>query len=596
MTLTNWIRVEPEARSEELPARNACVHDPLWLLGRQWQFGEFEGEDAGSPIELSYALVSDSMTRYQLGDGEPQPYGGSGDGSESPPLEPLVEREPVRPRTNESRTDIRQAVEAGEHFLRLLRQAEVTGQDGSPLEPADFPEFRLDAAEWDAAELDEEEERYAMVVSGRVLDGEALLQAFEDDTREHPTPAAIQNLDRERYEEAVTRFCTWYRDMYDEPAPDESSAWDPDRMEYRFAVSTGADATETVFEADSYESGHLDWHSFSVDDDRSLQTEAEGEAEPTEPEGEPATETRENRMVPTVASYPGMPAPRYWEFEDGNVNLPAIDMAAEDLSRLIIQEFGLVSGDDWFVAPVPMTVGSLGRITNLEVTTTFGERHEIDSLLEEDRGEGTSLWNMYTFPETADGSGPGLFLPPLLADTLETEAVEEVEFARDEMANVGWAIERTVEGSIGQALSREEARSGATAPPTEPTAGPVEAGESEAVYRLMGSVPEYWFPLLPQPATPGAIGEIHLKLGRLLSTDPESASAPHGRILDEQDLDIPEEEVSRAGTTVTRTYQLARWMDGSTRVWSGRTAQVGRGDVSSGLEFDWLEEETPNSG
>ena len=34
------------------PGIEARVHDPLWLLGRQWQLGEFEGEDAGTPLTV----------------------------------------------------------------------------------------------------------------------------------------------------------------------------------------------------------------------------------------------------------------------------------------------------------------------------------------------------------------------------------------------------------------------------------------------------------------------------------------------------------------------------------------------------------------
>ena len=29
---------------------SARVFDPLWLLTRQWQVGEFQGEDAGMPV------------------------------------------------------------------------------------------------------------------------------------------------------------------------------------------------------------------------------------------------------------------------------------------------------------------------------------------------------------------------------------------------------------------------------------------------------------------------------------------------------------------------------------------------------------------
>ena len=48
---TRWARLEPISRDPELaPGLEARVHDPLWLLGRQWQFGEFAASDGGSAI------------------------------------------------------------------------------------------------------------------------------------------------------------------------------------------------------------------------------------------------------------------------------------------------------------------------------------------------------------------------------------------------------------------------------------------------------------------------------------------------------------------------------------------------------------------
>ncbi|WP_458190061.1 hypothetical protein [Haladaptatus sp. NG-WS-4] len=598
MSLTTWKRLEPRTRSEKLNGRRAAVHDPLWLLGRQWQFGEFEGEDAGSPIKVSYSLESDAVTWYQLGDGEPNTYSGAENEVSAPPLEALIEREAVRPEPKSGRVDIRQAAEAGEHFLRLLGHHNVTKQDGSPLQPTDFDGFVLNPTDWSDSELDDEGQRYSMIVSGRVLDGAALFQAFEDDTTSGPKPDVILNED-EAYNKAVEEYCSWYRDLYDEPEAEEISAWDPSRMEYQFAVSTGAGENETVFEADEYASGRVDWYSFSVAANQSLQPgdgEIADEPEPSEPpadddetEEEPAEPPVE--MIPTAATYPGMPKPRYWEFEDGNVNLPAIEMAAEDLSRLIVQEFGLVSGDDWFVVPVPMNVGSLARITTLEVATTFGETYSINSVIEEDAADGDELWNMYMFTDTGSNGKPGLFLPPMLADTLETEPVEEVQFARDEMANVGWAIERFVEGIVGQSHNREEASTPMEGDEVSAVKGSLGENGVKSAYQLMGSVPEYWFPLLPQPESSGAIGEIQFELGRLLHTEPESKAEPGGRILNYPNLVIPEEEVPRAGATVKRTYQLGRWMDGTTRLWSGRTKIPGRGETSSGLQFDAIDEE-----
>jgi hypothetical protein len=44
-----WTRLEPSSRDPELTlGLEGRVHDPLWLLGRQWQLGEFEAVDGGS--------------------------------------------------------------------------------------------------------------------------------------------------------------------------------------------------------------------------------------------------------------------------------------------------------------------------------------------------------------------------------------------------------------------------------------------------------------------------------------------------------------------------------------------------------------------
>ena len=43
-----WRRSPP--RSVCKPGLQAPLGDPLWLLARQWQFNEFQGEDAGTPL------------------------------------------------------------------------------------------------------------------------------------------------------------------------------------------------------------------------------------------------------------------------------------------------------------------------------------------------------------------------------------------------------------------------------------------------------------------------------------------------------------------------------------------------------------------
>ena len=50
-SVTIWNRLEGRPRSPDFArSLRAEVRDPLWLLTRQWQSGEFHGDDAGSPV------------------------------------------------------------------------------------------------------------------------------------------------------------------------------------------------------------------------------------------------------------------------------------------------------------------------------------------------------------------------------------------------------------------------------------------------------------------------------------------------------------------------------------------------------------------
>jgi hypothetical protein len=102
------------------------------------------------------------------------------------------------------------------------------------------------------------------------------------------------------------------------------------------------------------------------------------------------------------------------------------------------------------------------------------------------------------------------FLPPTLGRSLEGAALEDVVFMRDEMANLAWAIERSVES-----------------PPEQPRnyALPVESGNSgdpadSPRYLLASTVPENWIPLLPVQTTDPA-GKVisRLKRGAVLQPD-----------------------------------------------------------------------------
>ena len=58
-----YTRLEPRPHERNLEAGfEAAIHDPVWFLGRQWQMGEHQGENASSPIWIKYNLRSRAIT------------------------------------------------------------------------------------------------------------------------------------------------------------------------------------------------------------------------------------------------------------------------------------------------------------------------------------------------------------------------------------------------------------------------------------------------------------------------------------------------------------------------------------------------------
>lgn len=58
-SFTTYSRLEPRPNERNLEAGfQAAIYDPVWFLGRQWQMGEHQGENASSPIWVNYSLRS----------------------------------------------------------------------------------------------------------------------------------------------------------------------------------------------------------------------------------------------------------------------------------------------------------------------------------------------------------------------------------------------------------------------------------------------------------------------------------------------------------------------------------------------------------
>jgi hypothetical protein len=67
-SITSWVRLEPRCRDDDMKdAVHARIYDPLWMLARQWQTAEFQGEDTGSPVLARWRADSAPITRYYAG-------------------------------------------------------------------------------------------------------------------------------------------------------------------------------------------------------------------------------------------------------------------------------------------------------------------------------------------------------------------------------------------------------------------------------------------------------------------------------------------------------------------------------------------------
>ncbi|MEU5257039.1 hypothetical protein [Streptomyces longwoodensis] len=539
-SITSWTRLEPRTRAADMsPGLQARTADPLWLLGRQWQVGEFQGEDAGSPVSVRLRAESARLTRYQ-GGADPSPVPLDTD----LPLEAVVERD-----TPAATLDRRTAAQLGLEYLRLLRD-EGAATVGSALAAA----YPISAAP--GAVADDATTGYLAAVAGRAPDGLALaaeLAPAQGTSRDTPSrvtvPAALTA--------AVTRATAAWRRVLGLPvtAPAGGGAWIPQRLEHGFSVAARHTEAETVLSAAEYPGGRLDWFAFDHRPGATL-------GAPSDP---PQQVVR--TVLPTVASYPGMPATRWWEMEDARVYWGGLTAERTDLARLLLAEYATSYANDYFLVPLELPAGTVTRVTSVVVTDTFGERVLLPPAPQD--------WSLFR-PSVLGASGAAdlLLLLPGAVDALEGEPVEEVLFLRDEGANLAWAVEQAVAGAAGHRVDRHRlaAVDGALAP------APAPAGQGVMRrYRLQTAVPDHWVPLAPVP-DPAAPGRTLLH---------RYGAGARGQILQPGTvLRFPSEEVPREGVRVTRQWQLARTAAGDAALWSSRTTLPGRGEGFSGLRFD----------
>ncbi|MFK8008015.1 MAG: hypothetical protein AB8H03_16780 [Saprospiraceae bacterium] len=586
-----WNRLEGRPRTKDFDqVLSVEIHDALWMLTRQWQFGEFKGENAATAVKASVKCNIAPMTRLA-------PYSPTSDSevnafTNDVPIEALVECETIQ-------FNLKTHLQVTKYWKQLLNEKDLSSSvfqfflNQFSLKKPTFTEDQIQ----DKAHFFSNPKAVAIynLATNKIMNGEEFYQMiknypnvldFINSTNEQVASEVTSSISS--INDAMAKFKLWFQELYIQPQG-EKSFWNPNKLEYQFSQAVNQNSNAIPFVAEEYYHGHLDWYSFDVNktDTDFPYLNKDGVAFQ-----ESNSYIKNLSLLPTDAQFAGMPSNRWWELEDGMVNFGNIDASTTDVAKILLAEFGLLYSQDWQVIPLKVPIGHYSNIEKIIVTDVFGKRTKVESANLDDEPD----WNFFQVSnQLKDNSGipeGGLLIPSSLLHVQESKPIELVRFQRDEMANMVWAIESIIPNELGKGQNGYEAflfrqkYMGLSDPKSS-------QGNATFTYEFISdSIPDNWIPFIPNKIKTdyreiklirGAI-EKRLKPNSLDKTPIQ----PFGIILNEVATPyfINEEEIPRSGIQVSRTYQRTRWTNGKVYTWIGRRKKAGRGETSSGLKYD----------
>lgn len=598
-------RLETRTRNGDITdALRFRVHDALWMLTRQWQLGEFKGNDAGTAIAVKCKAWQTKMSNPV------KSVVDTGEDLCQYPIEPQIEqlRHEMTPMVR---------VESAMRYMAILKKRMKKDEMAKKLrelrtryplnceygatsfdnQPSAVTPALKDIVEY-SKKQNSQLTSFAKAFSDKAFDG---VKLFEDLT----VHGCKNDYDRE--------YAEWFRKNYGIVHQDY---WDTRSMRYDCTFNIGNNSLKCK----DYAGGRLSWYSFDEADvkDDTVKKEADNK---------PAPKEHEFYGIPTLATYSGAPNKRLWEFEDHMVYMgDSKDMQSQ--GNIVMMQYATMYSNDWMIMPLTVEVGDYIEVEELTVWDTFGVKSTIKNQKNSQQGVTDDVkWQMFTHTPASNISKidmNGLLLPPVLPSTVESEAVEEVMFVRDEMANMIWGIETKVQDGCGGVIDaaklanniaskidneNEKREVPGKVTVSESADGDVKVErtkKSDFRYVLRTDVPLNWIPFLPQQL-PGQHKEIALRRGKMpfyvydeagqngdyYAVRPISSllngiyTSVSGKIK-EKPMYIAEEEILQTGTRLIKNYQRARWFNGKSFNWLGIEKRLGNMQANSGLAFDKL--------
>jgi hypothetical protein len=541
------------------------------MLARQWQLGEFLGDDGGSPIHATLGVEMRTVTTYRPGTDDKN----TAAADRTVPVEVHVEREKVVLR-------LRGSVQLGLYFEDLIRKANIANATG--VIGAFRSTFPIAAQAPDATLAPTDALRFRSLAAGRITDGEALFGSADAVQRGLVPPAPLPSeAGNAGMPEVLAHFVAYRRSLFSEPNDD--AAWQPEHLRYEFALGSPATQNPIVLNSPEYTGERLDWYDFSLGPASQSPNAVKNPAQIT---------TQTFDFLPNHVTFRGMPDPRWWNVEDSVVDFGQLDVEHVDLAKLLVMEFALVYGNDWFVVPVPVTVGTSGhgdvagtlsRVTGLIVTDTFGVRTLIQHAESTQLSPSEAPWSMFKIAADKTRSDY-ILMAPTLGVVEDGDDIEEVQFLRDEMAAMAWAVEHRLMGDLDSLVDAHEAyvqRLKDNPPPPPPSAVP---GGPPIFYTLETPAPDNWIPMVPVLSPQK---ELFFRRGTMLVPTATGLFniKPRARVLEpERPFFVADRLISRSGLLVDRYFRYTRSSDGTGFLWLARRSGKGRGTGWSGLRFD----------
>jgi hypothetical protein len=587
-----WNRLESSLRNES-QIENALrfeIRDALWMLTRQWQFGELEGEDAGTAAFVQIDAEQSAITALGSQKKPPQSFD-----VKKMPFEIPLEREKFNP-------GIADRLEMGRQWERILTKrlpavAKTIIKQFKNIALFHFsPGLNKTADEelkFQHAQLYSDDDHILLAESlahGRAIDGYAFLMELKSG---RPASIFLPQPD-EAVNAAGKEFIEWFNRVYQQSSI--ANSWHENHFEYQpqlcFPDATGK---STVLRKEEYYGEGLAWYGFEPTkfwDGQSQQVEVSEQRK-----------IIKETLIPGGVRFRGMPSKRLWQMEDAQVDFGSIRASSTELNKMLFAEFGLVYGNDWMVAPLHFSYGTMCRVTGMVITDTFGNETKLTEKIP-DRN-----WAFFQ-NEISQSNSRWLFLANASDIVQESSPVEKVSFLRDEMANMVWGVEEIISSPFGGGRDGEQQ--------AKKTVRLVESFNSQHMASEKGKVSgEGWrykagtlmaenripfIPLVPDAAQAAAFKKRKVILQRAATARvadqfvpvrirPRTSLLGHTGAPENQrpaPIFIFEEEVPKTGMKLSLVWKRTRWFNGQTLQWLARKKTVGSGEINANFVFDTL--------